>query len=265
MFREYPPLRDVKSVSQAFELDEAEAFMEQQLRQSCERFKMPQADIDAYIRAWKSASHADSRIVVNPTMAQIQEFSNRYKIAIPKNIPREGWRSQIFAAAVPKPASDWSRQVPDVEIPTSGGRNSQQETPPRDEDDPRDHKQQKIKYTIWTPSQICALKFNPDDIIIENGYLEKGAPSVWCGPAGIGKSRLTLQLAFCCVFDRGFIGWNQRGGPKMAILADREWKPQAAIRSFGHEKGSYVAATSASRRENLHSCAGKRRRRLYAS
>jgi hypothetical protein len=99
MTREYHPLRDVKSVSQAFALDEDEAFKEQQLRQSCERFKMPQAEIDAYIRAWKFVSHADNshadnRIVINPTMAQIEEFSNRYKIAI----PRARWRSRIFAA-----------------------------------------------------------------------------------------------------------------------------------------------------------------------
>ena len=128
MTREYHPLRDVKSVSQAFALDEDEAFMEQQLRRSCECFKMSQAEIDAYIRAWKSVSHATDNRIINPTMAQIEEISNRYKIAIPKNIPREGWHSRIFAS-VPKPASDWSRQVPDVEMPTSGsGRNSQQET-----------------------------------------------------------------------------------------------------------------------------------------
>ena len=228
MNREYPPLRDVKRVSQAFELDEDEAFMEQQLRQSCERFKMPQAAIDAYIRAWKSASHTNNRIV-NPTVAQIEEISNRYRIAIPKNIPREGWRSQIFAAAIPEAARDWSRQVPDVEMPTSaGGQNSQQETPPRDDDDPQRERVRSSRgseqanklqpLTFRRLKEIFAMHLDDADFVLRNGYLAKGEMVAIFGAGGIGKTRIVNQLIRDLKTGKALFGRWQTNGRELKIL-----------------------------------------------
>ena len=64
------------------------------------------------------------------------------------------------------------------------------------------------KLTIWTPSQFLAYEDDPQDIVLSNGYLEKGSPCVLCGPPGIGKSRLILQLAVKSILGDGFIGWD---------------------------------------------------------
>ena len=69
------------------------------------------------------------------------------------------------------------------------------------------------KLTIWTPSQFLAYVDDPQDIVLSNGYLEKGSPCVLCGPPGIGKSRIVLQLAIKSILGQGFLGWetNARG------------------------------------------------------
>jgi AAA domain len=64
------------------------------------------------------------------------------------------------------------------------------------------------KLTIWTPSQFLAYQDDPQDILLSNGYLEKGSPCVLCGPPGIGKSRLVLQMAISSVLGQGFLGWD---------------------------------------------------------
>ena len=64
------------------------------------------------------------------------------------------------------------------------------------------------KFTMLTVSQILAYQDNPDDILLSNGYLERGSPCVLCGPPGIGKSRLALQLAVKSILGQGFLGWE---------------------------------------------------------
>ena len=34
----------------------------------------------------------------------------------------------------------------------------------------------KIKFTFRKPLEILAMEFNPQDLVLENGYLEKGSP-----------------------------------------------------------------------------------------
>lgn len=36
--------------------------------------------------------------------------------------------------------------------------------------------------------EIFAMQFDPGDVILENGYLEKGSPSAWCGQGGRSSS-----------------------------------------------------------------------------
>ena len=64
------------------------------------------------------------------------------------------------------------------------------------------------KLTILTPSQILAYEDDPADILLSNGYIEKGSPFVFCGPPGIGKSRLALQLAIKSILGHGFLDWD---------------------------------------------------------
>ena len=75
------------------------------------------------------------------------------------------------------------------------------------------------KFTMLTVSQILAYEDNPDDILLSNGYLERGSPCVLCGPPGIGKSRLALQLAIKSILGQGFLGWDTNAkGLKWAFL-----------------------------------------------
>jgi hypothetical protein len=48
-------------------------------------------------------------------------------------------------------------------------------------------------------------------LILTNGYLEKGAPCVFCGPPGIGKTRLILQLAIHAILGFKFLDWETQG------------------------------------------------------
>jgi AAA domain len=68
-----------------------------------------------------------------------------------------------------------------------------------------------IHFTVRKPLEILKLEFDPADAILENGYLEKGCPSVWCGIGGLGKSRLLLQLAVKSALGYPFIGWQTHG------------------------------------------------------
>jgi RecA-family ATPase len=75
------------------------------------------------------------------------------------------------------------------------------------------------KLTMMTISEILAYEDDPRDILLSNGYIEKGAPFVICGPPGIGKSRLALQLAIKSALGQGFLGWEtQADDIKWALL-----------------------------------------------
>ena len=64
------------------------------------------------------------------------------------------------------------------------------------------------KLTMMTVSQILAYEDNPSDVLLSNGYIEKGSPCVLCGPPGIGKSRIALQLGIKSILGHGFLGWD---------------------------------------------------------
>src|SRR5262249_37817031 len=65
--------------------------------------------------------------------------------------------------------------------------------------------------TIRTINEILAMKFDPADLILPNGYLVLGERTTICGMGGVGKSRLVMQLALCCRTGRDFLGWGTRG------------------------------------------------------
>ena len=78
------------------------------------------------------------------------------------------------------------------------------------------------KLTIMTLSQILAYEDDPADLILKNGYLEKGSPCVFCGPPGIGKSRLALQLSIKSILGEGFIGWETQADELMWLFLQGE-------------------------------------------
>jgi hypothetical protein len=80
----------------------------------------------------------------------------------------------------------------------------------------------KIKFSLRQPLDILKMVFDPGDVIIESGYLEKGAPFAVCGRGGIGKSRLIMQLAICCALGLVFLNkWKTNAkGLKWLFLQD---------------------------------------------
>ena len=82
-----------------------------------------------------------------------------------------------------------------------------------------EHKQEATQLSTRKPSEILAMQFSPDDFLLESGYLAKGDPIAFCGAAGVGKSRLYMQLVIALVTGRDFLGWKTRGkGTRWLIL-----------------------------------------------
>jgi hypothetical protein len=79
-----------------------------------------------------------------------------------------------------------------------------------------------IRFTVRKPLEILEMEFDPTDAILENGYLEKGCPSVWCGIGGLGKSRLVLQFAIKSTLGQPFIGWKTQGEKLRWLLLQTE-------------------------------------------
>lgn len=65
--------------------------------------------------------------------------------------------------------------------------------------------------TIRTVDEILAMTFDDADLILGNGYLQRGERCAVCGMGGVGKSRLAMQLACCCRAGRDFLGWRTNG------------------------------------------------------
>lgn len=67
--------------------------------------------------------------------------------------------------------------------------------------------------SVRRPSEILTMSFDPADFLLANGYLLKGNATTVVGAGGLGKSRLVLQMAVCCILGKPFIGWetNARG------------------------------------------------------
>lgn len=65
--------------------------------------------------------------------------------------------------------------------------------------------------TIRSIGEILTMTFDDSELILTNGYLALGERTAICGMGGIGKSRLTMQLALCCRAGREFLGWPTNG------------------------------------------------------
>ena len=63
------------------------------------------------------------------------------------------------------------------------------------------------------------MRFSDNDLGLKNGYMTKGDPIAICGPPGVGKSRLVMQLAIDVLTGREFVGWATNGkGTRWLIL-----------------------------------------------
>ncbi len=60
--------------------------------------------------------------------------------------------------------------------------------------------------TIRTPAELLAMTFDDSDCILGDRLMASGQSVVFAGQAGVGKSRLALQLAVACITGRSFVG-----------------------------------------------------------
>lgn len=65
--------------------------------------------------------------------------------------------------------------------------------------------------TVRSIKEIMTFQPDDNDLILADGYLCKGERTVWLGQGGLGKSRLSVQLACCCTLGRNFLGIETRG------------------------------------------------------
>lgn len=69
-------------------------------------------------------------------------------------------------------------------------------------------KEEKRQLSFRRPDELVGLTFDDSDIILENRVMALGQSLVLAAAAGLGKSRMLLQLAACVVTGRPFLGMN---------------------------------------------------------
>lgn len=103
-----------------------------------------------------------------------------------------------------RPAYKPSFQPPPAESATTNGH-----APP---DAPPDLKAGKHKpLTVRNVEEIMNFEPDENDLVLANGYLCKGDRTTLLGQGGLGKSRLSIQLAISCILGRDFLGIETRG------------------------------------------------------
>jgi hypothetical protein len=76
--------------------------------------------------------------------------------------------------------------------------------------------------TTRTPDELLALPDDASDNLLGDRLLTVGGSLVVAGPGGIGKSRLLLQLAACCIVGRQWLGLETRAAGKRWLVLQAE-------------------------------------------
>ena len=71
-------------------------------------------------------------------------------------------------------------------------------------------------------SELRAMQFDDSDCYLGDRMLAAGQPTSFLGPGGIGKSRMVLQLAACCVLGRKFLDLETRAAGKRWLILQTE-------------------------------------------
>ncbi len=90
--------------------------------------------------------------------------------------------------------------------------------------------------------EIMAYQPDENDLILSDGYLCKGERSTWLGQGGLGKSRLSIQLACCCTLGRDFLGVETRGKGQRWLFLQTENGLRRLKYDLEHMRLGYSAA-----------------------
>ena len=94
--------------------------------------------------------------------------------------------------------------------------------------------------TVRRLSEILQMTFSPDDFILENGYVAKGDAIAICGAAGVGKTRLCMQMVIALLTGRDFLGWKTRGkGTRWLII-----QTENSNRRLQHELSAMLSSST---------------------
>ena len=99
--------------------------------------------------------------------------------------------------------------------------------------------------TVRRPSEILGMIFSPEDFILENGYLTKGDALAICGAAGVGKTRLSMQMVIAILTGRDFLGWKTRAkGTRWLII-----QTENSNRRLQNELSAMLSSLAVAQRE----------------
>ena len=76
--------------------------------------------------------------------------------------------------------------------------------------------------SLRTVAELRSMKFDDSDCYLGDRMLAAGQPTSFLGPGGIGKSRMVLQLATCCVLGRKFLDLETRAAGKKWLVLQTE-------------------------------------------
>jgi len=78
------------------------------------------------------------------------------------------------------------------------------------------------KLSMRGVSELLGMKFDDSDCYLGDRVLAAGQPTSFLGPGGIGKSRMVLQLAVCCILGGEFLGLPTRARGKKWLIMQTE-------------------------------------------
>ena len=97
---------------------------------------------------------------------------------------------------------------------------------------------------------ILAMVFAESDFVLKNGYLAKGEPLAFCGAAGVGKSRLILQLIIAIITGRDFLGWETNAKGSRWLLLQTE----NVCRRLKSDLAAICSKLSQEEKQLVHDC-----------
>lgn len=109
-----------------------------------------------------------------------------------------------------------------------------------------------LSLSVRTANQLLALKFSADDIFMADGLLAKKQGMALLGPGGVGKSRLTTQLAFSTILGRPFLGLPVNCADKRWLLIQAENSNRRLHHDLQKHRTQFTTGDWARINERLH-------------
>lgn len=97
-----------------------------------------------------------------------------------------------------------------------------------------DNETPSVKLTLRSPDEILAMQFDDSDIILGDRIIASGQNVTLCGASSVGKSRLAMQLAVCCITGRKFLKFDTRGDNLKWLFVQAENSNRRLQFDLGH-------------------------------